>query len=339
MGNAVTPLPGTWLVKLSARFLDAATVAALVEPTIADLQHEVAQAGGDVSRSRSAKLRGYTAVARLLFTGSVFWRTPMRRMLTVVSLGWVGAALFYLVAARSTPDLGRMTPFFVMAVLTPLVLRQMNLASSFRAAFANCLGVGVLMGTALYSWEVWEASAHWSRPLPWYALVLSYAFLLACIAVGSALAAAVASRVATGTTPAQRTFRHVAAGCMAYAACDALLRLSFGFGGAMALGLASFLGFYFACVSLVVYVPILLGARRLVPQRVMLALIGALLCPIPVLAFPALQGRFHAVWAYWLATPSSLVWSAFPYAVGGAVLGWLLAARRQVVQLPCPGTL
>lgn len=192
----------------------------------------------------------------------------------------------------------------------------------------------------MYSLEVWKASAGWSRPQPWYAFVLSYAFLLACIAVGSGVVAAVASRVATGTTPVQHTFRHVAAGCMAYAVCDALLRLSFGASGAMALGWASFLGFYFACVGLVVYVPVLLGARRLVPHRVMLALIGALLCPVPVLAFPALQGRFHTVWAYWLATPSSLMWSALPYLVGGAVLGWLLSARsRQAVQPPLPSTL
>lgn len=340
MGDAVTHLPGSWLVKLSAKLLDAASVTSLVEPTIADLQHEVARAGRDVWRARSARLHGYSAVARLLFTSSLFWRTPMRRMITVVSLGWVGAALFYLVMTRSTPDIGPLTPFFVMAVLTPLVLRQMNLASSFRAAFVNCLGVGVLMGTALYSLVIWKASASWSRPQPWYAFVLSYAFLLACIAVGSGVAAAVASRVATGTTPVQHTFRHVAAGCMAYAVCDALLRLSFGASGAMALGWASFLGFYFACVSLLVYVPVLLGARRLVPHGVMLALIGALLCPVPVLAFPALQGRFHTVWAYWLATPSSLMWSALPYLVGGAVLGWLLAApSRQAVQPPLPSTL
>ena len=341
MGDAVTHLSGNWLVKLSAKFLDAAAVRSLVEPTIADLQHEVAQAGRDVSRARSAKLRGYSAVARLLFTNSFLWRTPMRRMFTVVILGWVGAALFYLLMFRyASGRFSLMTPFLLMAMATPIVLRQMNLATTFRAAFVNCLGVGVLMGTALYSLVIWKASATWSRPQPWYAFVVTYAFLMACIAVGSALAAAASVRPPVNANGFQRTLRHVATGCIAYALCDAALRLSSGFDVASALGWAFLLGFYFACVSLVVYVPVLLGARRLVPQTVMLAFVGALLCPVPVLAFAALQGRFQSSWTHWLQTPSSLAWSALPYLVGGAVLGWLLAAQsRQAVQPPLPSTL
>jgi len=330
-------MPGSWLVQISARFLDRAAVESLVAPTIADLQYEVSEAGSDGWRLRLAQLRGYIAVARLVFATSVFWRSPMRRLLTVLSLGWVGAALFYLLIIRHTSGgPSRLTPFLLMAIATPVVLRQMNLASTFRAAFTNCLGVGLIMGTALYSWVIWDVSASGSKPLPWYALVLSYAFLLACIAVGSALAAAAASKAPANANRLQRTLRHVAAGCLAYALFDGVVRLWSGFPVISALGWAFFLAFYFGCVCLLVHVPILVGARHLMPQRVSLTLIGALLCPIPLLAFPALQGRPLTLWTYWLQHPTSLVWGALPYLVGGAVLGWLVATRSTPADTSTP---
>ena len=323
-------LPGKRLIALSARAFDPATVQSLVEPTIADLQHEVSEAGNNPWRVAGAYLRGYAAVVRLLFASSLFWRSPMRRLSTVLALGWVGATLFYLLVFHGANGPSRLTPFLLMAITTPVVLRQMNLATTFRSAFANCFAVGLIMASVLYALETRHVSATSSSPLPWYALMLTYGFLVACVTVGSAVAAAAAVRTPTNDKGLLWALRHVGASCVAYAVFDGALRLWFGSPIANAVGWASFLALYFGCVALLVHVPILLGARRLVQQRSMLALFGALLCPIPLLTFPVLQGRFGSLWALWSKTPSSAIWSALPYLFAGAVLGWMIAhqARR-----------
>jgi hypothetical protein len=97
---------------------------------------------------------------------------------------------------------------------------------------------------------------------------------------------------------------------------------------------ASFLTLYFGCVALLVYLPLLLGARRFLQRPAAVALLGGLLFPVPLLAFPALQGRFESAWAVWSRTPVTAAWNALPYLAAGALLGWLLAEQAS----PRPST-
>jgi hypothetical protein len=53
--------PGSFLMKIAAALFDEGVVAAVVVPTIADLQAEVAAAGDDRKRRVRARLRGYAA--------------------------------------------------------------------------------------------------------------------------------------------------------------------------------------------------------------------------------------------------------------------------------------
>jgi hypothetical protein len=351
------------LLALCARLLEPRAVRAVLEPTIADLQHEASEAGGNRRRLALACLRGYAAVARVVFTNSLLWRSPMRRLSTVFVLAWLGAALFYLPVAAHSNGPARLTPFLFMAIVTPVVLGRMKLAASFRQAFLSCLAVGMVMATGLFVLEVSRASASGASAPSWFSFVLTYIFLVGCVAMGSAIAAAAAISVPTNDG-VQSSLRRVGACCIVYATLDGGVRLWSGAPVAHAVGWASFLTLYFGCVALLVYLPVLLGARRFlqrppaVASTVRLnaptvrlkattvrlkadttktqafvrtrrsgigALLGGLLFPVPLLAFPLLQGRFDSAWTVWSRTPSALAWSAVPYLVAGALLGWLLA--------------
>ncbi|HEY2433146.1 MAG TPA: hypothetical protein VGI12_10780 [Vicinamibacterales bacterium] len=106
-----------------------------------------------------------------------------------------------------------------------------------------------------------------------------------------------------------------------------------GFGILNSVSWGVFLGFFFVLVSAVVYLPILVSSRRLFDprSRVPLAVVGAFLFPVPMLAFPLLQGRLEPVGRLLLRDPVTLVSTAFPYVIAGAILGWLIAAPRHDV--------
>ena len=94
---------------------------------------------------------------------------------------------------------------------------------------------------------------------------------------------------------------------------------------------AIFLGFFFAAVAVTVHLPVLLAAQRRIgasSTRPSLALLGALLFPVPLLGFQLFQGHLISSWRFFAAHPGTLALVALPYVIAGAVLGWLLAERR-----------
>jgi hypothetical protein len=80
-------------------------------------------------------------------------------------------------------------------------------------------------------------------------------------------------------------------------------------------------------VALAVCLPVMAGARRALPRlgsRLPLALIGALLFPIPLIGIPLLQPD---PWIFVHPRLSLLLWMSIPYVIAGAVLGWLVSQR------------
>jgi hypothetical protein len=79
----------------------------------------------------------------------------------------------------------------------------------------------------------------------------------------------------------------------------------------------------------ILYLPALLAARRVIHYRLPVAMIGAILFPIPLMGIPFLQGRVGSYARMLFQLP---VWEilavALPYLLGGVVLGWLLAKRQ-----------
>jgi hypothetical protein len=93
---------------------------------------------------------------------------------------------------------------------------------------------------------------------------------------------------------------------------------------------AVFLGFLFVVVSTGIYLPILTSTRRVLPRRsrVPLAILGASLFPVPMLAFPLLRGGLEAAAQMLSRDPIALLFVALPYVLAGALLGWLTAMPR-----------
>jgi hypothetical protein len=320
-------LPGNWFYRIATRNLDPVTIQNLIEPAIADLQYEVAEAGSQPRRRSLALCRGYMAVMYLVGYCLVR-RLSMRRFLTVFLLGSTGGAL-----AITRPSSMRGDPamivFLATAIMSVAVLRFMRLGPSYKQAFLNCMGVGIIMAFAFFGWTiVMTPSAH----LPWYAYVLILSFLIACVSLGSALAAAVVWNPPIETQPIFRLrCIQILTGCTVFAGAD-ILSVMLRHGGAnlfRELSWAAFEILFFVAVSSIIYLPVLLAARRIIQYRLPIAMIGAIMFPIPLMGIPFLQGRGPWYARILLQLP---VWEfiamALPYLLCGVVLGWLLGKRH-----------
>jgi hypothetical protein len=131
----------------------------------------------------------------------------------------------------------------------------------------------------------------------------------------------------------------VVASTAAFAICYSLIgvvrqRSAGGFAVLDTMSWGVFLAFFFILVSVVIYVPILASSQRLLPHRSRAshAVLGAFLFPVPMLAFPLLQGRLEIFGRHLMRDPLVFVATALPYIVAGALLGWLLAAPRHDVR-------
>ena len=79
---------------------------------------------------------------------------------------------------------------------------------------------------------------------------------------------------------------------------------------------------FFGLVAVAIYLPILSLTRGLVRNpRVAVIAIGALLFPVPLLAFPLLQGRLELMVRALRGDPLAFLPMALPYIIAGATLG------------------
>jgi hypothetical protein len=322
-------LPGNWLCRVAARYLDPATIQALIEPTVADLQYEVTEAGSHPGRRALALYRGY--VSGMYLVGyCLIRRLSMRSLLAVFLLGSAGGALAITIASSTRIGPASMIAFLATAVTSVAVLRFMRLGPSYKQAFLNCMGIGLIMTFAFFGWIiVMTPGAH----PPWYAYALILGFLTACVGLGSALAAAVVWNPRIDTQPIFRLrCIQILTGCTVFAGADILIVLLRG-GHAHLLSELSWAAFsvlFFTAVSSILYLPALLAARRVIHYRLPVAMIGALLFPIPLMGIPFLQGRGRSYARMLFQLPGwEILAVALPYLLGGVVLGWLLAKRQR----------
>jgi hypothetical protein len=341
-------LPGVRLLELSARLLDPLSISSLIEPTIADLQHEVQLAEGSWWRPGLAYLRTSAALFRLLTSHGLIWRSPMRGVLAVVGLAVVGAVSLVAAFATHWPyrDSGVYVVFLAMAILSPLVIRSADNDGSYLQMFARCSVIGLTMGTSLFAWiSLMEATSR----LPWYGYLWRYMSLSACILLVSGLASAAAWKPAgRGDSVWRRRLLVVLQGTLTFALCEVVLAFGVrlirgssqsGIDIARILFGITTVSLFFAVVAFVIYLPTLSAVRRVVPkwnQQRPLTLIGATLFPIPFFAWAYLTGRFAQTASYYLSHPASAVLAAIPYVLAGAILGWLLAGRLQMKAATAP---
>jgi hypothetical protein len=89
--------PGSWLRRVAQLIFDEDTMTRVVDPTLADLEHEVHEAGDDAAARRTALIRGYVAFWKLaVLSPFVFADWPGRRQFAQ-SLTHIGAIVVLLV--------------------------------------------------------------------------------------------------------------------------------------------------------------------------------------------------------------------------------------------------
>lgn len=139
-----------------------------------------------------ALVRGYAAIIRLLFWHGLLWRSPMRRLISVLVLGGAGAALVIFLDSIMETRVG-LGALFLVGMLASVAWRVLNLGGSYRRIFASCLSAGVIVAIAVCVWLVLPDNR---LPHSWVAYVVFFASLVGSVGVASALIAAVESRSA-----------------------------------------------------------------------------------------------------------------------------------------------
>jgi hypothetical protein len=131
-GSASGPrVPGTTLLKIARVLFSEHLVIAIVEPTISDLQREVAEAGSSRAKRLRAQWRGYCAFWVLMLVAPfAFWAVPARS---------AGAVAFPDAAVRLA--IGS-TVFALVAVVSPV----------FGAWVVVVTAAGALFAIVIHAW-------------------------------------------------------------------------------------------------------------------------------------------------------------------------------------------
>ena len=321
MGRAtMSVLPGARLHQWLTRCLSDRTVRDIVEPTIADLQHEIQQAGHDRHQKWLAIWRGYGALARALLVHSLETGVPIRTVLTIVVIGLAGGALF--AWARVTVKDPRIfnSAFLLPMCAAPLALRVGGGATSYRRMFVGLIAVGLLM------WSVSGGLIRSTGPETWLIRAVGLLFNLAAIATLSALGAAAVWTPASRSAPiVRRVVRGLLAGALT---TTTVYFLSAWFAGAPERAMAVTLPFYvvmFALPIAVTSLPMLLVVHRWIRSYAGLALIGAFISPMSMLVVLYLDaGGGKEVIKCLRDAPSMCALMTLPFTMGNGVLGWSL---------------
>ena len=258
----------------------------------------------------------------------------MDRLLVTLLLGAAGSGLLVTSFSHTNSGPVQIAPFFLFAVVTPLILRAFRLGGSYRQMFAVCAGVGVIMAVTAYVWVVLDPRSAALR-MPLVGHVEGLVILFALVLFGSALAATLASQP---FAPTRSVFGQIMAallaGCGAFAVVSFIGRLWYTYaraGWPLSASSAVLEALYFAVLSLVLVVPLLLVVRRRLPGPVPLAISAAVLFPLPLVAELFLWRGSRGVAALWnlqASSPAGFAARTLPWLVAAAVLGWCLGVLR-----------
>jgi len=162
--------PGTRLYAVAQRLFDAQTLSQVVEPTLADLQHELALLGDQPSARARVLMRGYSAFGKVVFLQLIAGRWSMD-LRFVVRMGAVAAVALigYVLALR----------------VLPVALVGFSQAESHSAwtLYAAVQGLASLMPFAIFAAVLWGARGSaphdGRRRWPAYALLIAAASVVA----------------------------------------------------------------------------------------------------------------------------------------------------------------
>ena len=182
--------PGAFALAWARCFRRGTRARVLLELTVADLQHEVALTGGHRIRRSMVCARGYVACVSVLVAvacgACLRYATAPTRLAPV--LGVIGGSLFLVSFQLGRSGPLHLSPYLLMAVLTPMALRYFGVARDSRRVFRLCLDVGSVMSILLYLLLAVSVIGPRMGLLDhsW-----RLAFLLGCVTMGSAAVAGV----------------------------------------------------------------------------------------------------------------------------------------------------
>ncbi len=324
--------PGTRLHRWLATRMDRATFAALIEPTIADLQHEVEAAGDRPWPRRLAIARGYAAVLRVLAGHGFAWGGVLRRWGVVAAMGLAGALLMtWSQALHSEARITRSAFVFPM-LLTPLVLRLSGAAAAFRPLMRAAIAAGMLMclfgqGTVF---------------IPGATVVLNIVRFVVLFLIVAFFASVGVSAAAVPHTFFQARRRQSIVAALAAAsaaACVVLLRQAIvgPYEPRTLVAMTPFFVTFLAVVQLPAFFVTFIVSAVMSRATVALTLVGALCFPISTLVAARFDGGgISEVVGYLRFQPVLLLWHGLPFLIGGAVFGWMLARPIRAVQVAQP---
>jgi len=317
--------PHGWIFRAAGRCLESTAVEACLLPTVADYQYELATASGAAQRL-VAHVRGYLALVALMAV-CLLRGGPMRNVMVESGAGLaLGVAAGVVAVSGVGPAV--MLVFLVVAILGVLLLRSLGQGQTYWRAFRHGLVVGLPVVFVCTGWVLADPRVHPST----LGILAGLSLVTAC---GVATSAVAAFLVWTPPVDAPSVGRRR---CMDVLWAATVLALTFSltwplvFPQATVLrtaGVATLLFGVTVGVFGAVYLPVLVTAHRVVSRPSWVAILGALLFPIAMLALPFLQGRMLSTLTQWSQGPAwTYVLLALPYVAGGALLGWLLATRE-----------
>ena len=215
-----------------------------------------------------------------------------------------------------------------MAIAAPVVLRFFKLGRTYREMFINCVSIAAVMVLPLLTYVPELVRAD----IPWGVVVRALALFAASLVFASALLAAAAWRPSGARSPLyRRSLLTLLTGGCVFALASGAVRLTLWRGFDLisllsSLAQAAYMGFVFALVAALVHLPIVLAVRRALNGPRSLAVVGAVVSPLPMFALFSLgQGSSFLA----RLSPAVFIMVVTPYILAGAAMGWSLAGRSE----------
>jgi hypothetical protein len=324
--------PGTRLYQVLERCVDHETFARVVEPTIADLQHEAASARSGALRA-AAVFNGYVAVLRaLVFSAAIAPRSPLMAGVTL-SLG-IGSAFLWnrIRVVSADPRIAEsalLLPAFIVPALACLLEGRRSYVRLFvlsaASGAASSITLDVLVSFLSPSSVVWH--------------VVRLANGAGSTALASALAAAIVWNPLDVRGPIlRRTMTGLAYAGFLMTAAFAIRTYGVSAEGIRYVALrAPFFVMLFAIMLGVTVLPFVLVARRWLTHRAWFTLFAAACFPAPILGAAFVDGGTSrtaiadCLQCSWPALIASL-----PFIVGATTLGLFIGTRTAVKERTTP---
>jgi hypothetical protein len=322
MAGPTLSAPGDRLHRLLGQWLDERTVRDIVEPSLADLQHELQEADG--GRQWIVRWQGYSALCRALVVQGFETSAPVGSVLTLLVAG-IGGGWLYAWARGHVQDPRVFNSAFLLPTAAASVtLRLIGGARSYRRVFAGLLGVGLLM---------WISSGGFVRVAPLASRlshVIASAVNLGLIGTLSALGAAAVWTPIQGRVP---FVRRVVLGVLSSAVTTtAVYFLGVWLTGAPEQKWAITSPFYVAMFAMPITatsLPVLFVGNRWLRTPVALAVLGALASPLAMLLILGVEvGGAREVMKCIRDAPGMCALLTLPFTVGNGVLAFRLTPPR-----------